>query len=866
MIKLINVQKRFFTENGKRSRYVLKGIDLVLPDTGFVSILGPSGCGKTTFLNLLSLLDSPDEGKIFFNDIDSSTLDEKQKDEFRHYRMGYIYQEYNLIRHLSVYDNIKLAFNLGSIYETKEEEEKRITQLINYLGLEEIVNQLPASLSGGEKERVAIARALANNPDIILADEPTGALDDVNAEEVMKDLKRLSETKLVVMVSHNEKLVERYSDRIIRFHDGKVSYDSKPLDDVGEVKPLEEKKKHKRTSSLFSLALKRIGNKKGRYIFLGSINTLGILGIAISMSVFSGANDFSRTAENDALRTYPLTISNIYYGTGNSFMTGIGKLYPSDGNVHRINNDDSTTHVNAITSDYVQYVRDGIKAKGLSEDILVTRKGLAPMVLMEGNYNRIVSFEATDIKAFSGFESIWREAANYFRPLVGGTKALDETYDLIYGKMPKNPEDVLVVLGNHDDFPAYMFDLLGYSDDVLSYDTMMNREFKFVDNDNYYANPNDGPTVTGKFMKDNETLASEGKQADQVQALLVEAAKLYHEGGKIKEMDKVLQEVTTYFEETDDTRTLKSYSAKWDMKSLFNDDSIGLKMKACGIVRPKKAELFPYLTPGFYYSKEYNDRFLEINSKTNFCKEYQNHITFEYQEDAMSVPETYEIINNAHKAGSSGDDDLSGTYSYLLARKAYGVDESIYQIEIIPEDFSDKDKVIEVLNKWNDEHPNDEDKVLFTDVGRMIVNMVEKYVGILVLVLFIIIGVVIFSNLLVTSLLSILEINSRTREIGLYRSLGANSGFVRSLFIIEQGFIGLFCGVLGIGLAYGVIPIINLILEKSITAAVISNFALLQWWMAIIVAVISVSIGVLSTLVPAIIATKKNPSKALREI
>lgn len=865
MIKLIDVKKRFFTENGKRSRYVLKGINLELPDTGFVSILGPSGCGKTTFLNLLSLLDNPDEGDIFFDNIKASELSEQEKDEFRHYRMGYIYQEYNLIRHLSVYDNIKLAFNLGSIYQNKEDEEKRIQQLIDELGLEEIIDQLPASLSGGEKERVAIARALANNPDIILADEPTGALDDVNAEEVMKELKRLSETKLVVMVSHNIALVEKYSDRIVRIHKGVVSYDSNSAQGI-EPKELQPKEKHKRTSSIFSLALKRIRNKKGRYIFLGSINTLGIIGIAISMSVFSGANAFSKTAENDALRTYPLTVSNIYYGTGNSFMTGIGKLFPTDGNIHRINNNDSTTHVNSITSTYISYLKDELAKRNISDDCLVMRKGLAPMVLLEGKNGQVASFEATDIKAFTGFEAIWREASNYFRPLVGGTKSLNETYDLVYGKLPTNPEDVLVVLGNHDDFPAYMFDLLGYRGETIDYQTMMERRFKFVDNDQYYLKSLNTNSVTGKFMKDNEALKAEGKQADEVQTLLGEALKLYYEGGKLDEMDEVLKQVESYFESEEETRELYFYNSRWNAKELFKDEVPGLKMSVCGIVRPKKSELFPYLTPGFYYSKEYNDEFLKWNEKTDFCKEYQSHITFERIDHNITLPDTYSIIDNANKILKSDITDISGTYNYLLSRKAYGVDESIYQIQVIPDDFSQKDVVIEIMDKWNDEHELETDKVLYTDVGKMIVNMVEKYVGILVLVLFIIIGVVIFSNLLVTSLLSILEINSRTREIGLYRSLGANSHFVRSLFVVEQGLIGLFCGVLGIALSYGLIPIINLILEKSITAAVISNFAVLQWWMALIVAVIAITIGVLSTLGPAIIATKKNPSKALREI
>ena len=394
MIVVKNIQKKFVIEEGKRSRYVLRDINLIFPDKGFVSILGPSGCGKTTFLNILSTMDTADEGEIFINGVDITKFSEQQKVEYRHLKMGYIYQDYNLVRHLNVYDNIRLAFDLGSTIP-KDQEDARVHALMEDFGIAHLSRRFTTSLSGGERERVAIARALANNPDIIFADEPTGALDDENAEEVMRILKKLSKRKLVLMVSHNESLVEKYSDRVIRFHDGYVFFDSNPLLAEPKNKNKVVKSEH-RYLSLFKLAHKRIFNKKGRYIFLSVLNTISVIGIAIALGVYAGSQKFSYNAQQDALKTYPLTVSNVFYGTGNSFLDGGADLYPNDGKIHRIADDQSTTHVNSITSDYVKYIRDEFDKNGIDQNCLVLKKGLAPQIVTLGDNGDAVTFEATE--------------------------------------------------------------------------------------------------------------------------------------------------------------------------------------------------------------------------------------------------------------------------------------------------------------------------------------------------------------------------------------------------------------------------------------------------------------------------------------
>ncbi len=867
MIVVKNIQKKFVIEEGKRSRYVLRDINLIFPDKGFVSILGPSGCGKTTFLNILSTMDTPDEGEIFINGVDITKFSEQQKVEYRHLKMGYIYQDYNLVRHLNVYDNIRLAFDLGSTIP-KDQEDARVHALMEDFGIAHLSRRFTTSLSGGERERVAIARALANNPDIIFADEPTGALDDENAEEVMRILKKLSKRKLVLMVSHNESLVEKYSDRVIRFHDGYVFFDSNPLLAEPKNKNKVVKSEH-RYLSLFKLAHKRIFNKKGRYIFLSVLNTISVIGIAIALGVYAGSQKFSYNAQQDALKTYPLTVSNVFYGTGNSFLDGGADLYPNDGKIHRISDDQSTTHVNSITSDYVKYIRDEFDKNGIDQNCLVLKKGLAPQIVTLGDNGDAVTFEATDITTFTGFESLIVNAANYFRPLMGGLDTLQDTYDVVYGNLPEKDDDLLLVLDNHDSFPTYMLDLMGYKSETIEYSDIVQHDFKFVNNDEFYNRRTvlDDPGVTGKFMKSNEVLAADGKQADQIQSLLLEAATLYQKGGQdnINQMLTKLDEVETYFEDTPTNKKLAYYTQVSSLLNLYEDTSKGHVMKVCGIVRPKRHELFPYLTPGFYYSREYSDLFLKENMESDLAKEYQNHITYDRTEEgrkgALELPDVYNLIDNNRKVKN----EMPAVYTYLLARKSFGVDESVYQLEIVARDFKTKEIILKILDAWNDNHQGIY-KIYYSDIGAMIVNMVKRYVGILVAVLVAVIALVMISSFLVTSLIAILEIYSRTTEIGLYRSLGASKSYVRSLFMVEQGMTGLFSGVVGIGLTYALIPALNKFIEKSISAAVISNFIVLQWYNAIIVAIIALIVGVLSALGPAIIATKKKPSLSMRNI
>lgn len=866
MIKIDTLKKTYSVTSREYYR-ALRGVSLVLPDTGLVSILGPSGCGKTTLLNILSLLDTPTSGSIYYNGVNIADLDEKQKDQFRHYTIGFVYQEYNLLEHLNVFDNVKIAFDIGSTVN-KEEENQIVNDLLLKLNIFHLRRRMPNTLSGGEKQRVAIARSLANNPSVILADEPTGALDSKTSVEVMNILKELSKDRLVLIVTHNNHLAMEYSDRVVELADGRIVSDSAPLTEAEFTTP-KPINSQKRFGSIFKLALRRLKHKKARYGFLVAINTLAILTASIASGALLGSKRFSTQLQKDTLKSFPVTVSSVYIGTGSSFMTSDAPLYPGDGNVHRIDNDSSSVGVNSITTDYVNYLTTEFQKHNVDLECLTLRKGLAPTILMEGESN-IVAFEASDITTFTGFDSLLKDAGNYFRPLYGGRDQLMETYDLVYGKLPnpKNPNELIVVLDKYESFPTYMLDLLGLKGDKIPFKTFQQKKFKFVNHDEYYGNPmSSGVETTANFIKDNDTLKREGKQADEIQGLLLEAITAYQDGGpdNIAIMNEKLATVSSYFAEQ--KHTLSYFRKPSGIQQLFNDPTVGHEMVITGFVRPKKTQFFPYLSAGIYYSKEYNDLFLQENHASRFAEEYSKHISFTRGAvDTLATPDTYNIIgNNADKEEKANAGDINGTYAHILNRKLYGVDESIYQLEIMAKSFDMKERAVKVMKRWNMNH-EDIERISFSDVGGAIINMIDKYVGLLLAVLVAVIVVVVAFSILVTSLLAVLEIKGRVREIGLYRSLGSTRGYVRTLFLVEQGIVGLAAGFLGIGLALALIPLINKFIESAVAVAVISNFAYLTWWIAIIIPIIALIISILSCIIPAIKTTRQNPSTALKEL
>ena len=339
MLELKNIHKVY--DEGAQAVQALKGVDLQFRKNEFVAILGPSGCGKTTMLNIIGGLDHYTEGDLIINGVSTKHYKDRDWDTYRNHSVGFVFQSYNLIPHQTVLSNVELALTLTGV--GRKERRERAKKALEQVGLGDQLRKRPGKLSGGQMQRVAIARALVNNPDIILADEPTGALDTQTSVQVMEILKEVAKDRLVIMVTHNPDLAEKYSTRIINMLDGEITGDSMPLTEqeqkqMGEQKAPAKKKKGKKKPSMslftsFSLSLRNLFTKKGRTVLTSFAGSIGIIGIALIYAVSQGATTFIDDVQEDTLASYPLTIeaSTVDIGTLMETFMGIGR---GDGETH----------------------------------------------------------------------------------------------------------------------------------------------------------------------------------------------------------------------------------------------------------------------------------------------------------------------------------------------------------------------------------------------------------------------------------------------------------------------------------------------------------------------------------------------------
>ena len=306
MLELKNIKKDYITSDTKVT--ALKGINIDFRENEFVSILGPSGCGKTTLLNIIGGLDDYTKGDLIINGRSTKEYKDSDWDTYRNHNIGFVFQSYNLIPHQTVLSNVELALTLSGV--SPQERKKRAIKVLEEVGLKDQINKKPNQLSGGQMQRVAIARALVNDPDILLADEPTGALDSKTSIQIMEILKKISKNKLIIMVTHNPELAEKYSSRIIKLLDGNIISDSNPY----KHKEQEEQKfvtKGKKSMSLLtalSLSLNNLMTKKGRTFLTAFAGSIGIIGIALILSLSSGVQNYIDSIEEDTLSTYPISI------------------------------------------------------------------------------------------------------------------------------------------------------------------------------------------------------------------------------------------------------------------------------------------------------------------------------------------------------------------------------------------------------------------------------------------------------------------------------------------------------------------------------------------------------------------------------
>ena len=584
MLELKNIKKTYITAQEKVE--ALKGINIKFRESEFVSILGQSGCGKTTLLNIIGGLDRYTSGDLIINGKSTKNFKDRDWDAYRNYKIGFVFQSYNLIGHQTVLSNVELALTIGGI--SKGERKKRAIKALEEVGLKDHIHKKPNQLSGGQMQRVAIARALVNNPDIILADEPTGALDTKTSVQVMEILKKISKDKLIIMVTHNPELAEKYSSRIIKILDGNITEDSNPIRKDEEIIDGEDKSSIGRTSmkfwTAFRLSLNNLLTKKGRTILVAFAGSIGIIGIALVQSVSNGFQAYVDSIQEDTLTSYPLTIMQettdlagtlLSMRTENSEENDDGKI-KEEQYVSKLLANLSTNDLKSFN----EYFESNYKNK--KDDIYSVKYGYSvkPNIYSMNNEGKISKLSPQNFMNSSYGMSMFSSYTSVYSQMIDNTDNLDESYDILKGRFPEKYDELLIVLSDKDSIS----DLLVYSLGFRDMEELTSVITKIMNGENVEL--------------ENEPLELTYDDLMNVELKLIIPSDVY----------KYNEEYDIYEDMTRD----EEY-----MTDLYNN---AIKLKVVGIVSAKEGVTSSALNPGVSYTSDLVDYIINYSSNTDIVK------------------------------------------------------------------------------------------------------------------------------------------------------------------------------------------------------------------------------------------------------
>ena len=893
MLELNDIKKDYVS--GSTIVSALKGINLRFRDCEFVSILGQSGCGKTTMLNIIGGLDKYTSGDLKINGVSTKNYKDRDWDFYRNNSIGFVFQSYNLIPHQTVLSNVELALTLSGV--SKAERKKRAIEALEKVGLGEQIHKKPNQMSGGQMQRVAIARALVNNPDILLADEPTGALDTETSIQIMELLKEISKDRLIIMVTHNPELAKDYSTRIVRLLDGVITDDSDPysLEDMeadirakeaAKVKTSEKKtkksgKKQKTSMSFFtalSLSFNNLMTKKTRTILTAFAGSIGIIGIAMILSISNGIQLYIDRVQRDTLSSYPITLQAeaIDISSMVSSMTG-----NSDSEEHE---DKSKIYSNDIMGDMINTMVKEVKSNNLSEFKKYIENGSSDIKSYVSDiqysydvplniYMKDTSNGVEQLNPGTMFDSIYGEGAtsasssmssgmgmgmfsnsSVWNQLLGNQQVLDEQYDVLAGHWPENFNEVVLVADKNNEVDDYTLYSLGLKD------------------------PEEVRTLFKKMMvgESYETKKDISYTFDE-----------------ILDTEFKLVMPTDMYKYNDVTGTWDDYSK--DDKYMTNVVNNGTDIKVCGIIRPNDDAVSTSLSSGIGYTAKLTEYIIEEVKNSEIAKaqladtsvdvftgvpfdnDRNTEITMDDVNAYMATLSPEESAQMQAMTSGMSDDQILQLFSASL--KARTTDATLdsnksklgitdldtpSQIDIYATDFDSKEKVQNIIkdyNKLQQDDGKEENVINYTDYVGIMMSSVSTIINAIsyVLIAFVAISLIVTSIMIgIITYISVLE---RTKEIGVLRSIGASKKDVSRIFNAETLIEGFVSGALGI--------VVTLLLCIPANALIkhltdISNVAQLPVAGGVILIIISMFLTFIAGLIPAKLAAKKDPVVALR--
>ena len=849
MLELKKITKTY--EIAGQNQKALDKVDIAFRKNEFVSILGQSGSGKTTMLNIIGGLDKYTSGDLIINGISTKKFNDRDWDTYRNHRVGFVFQSYNLIPHQTALQNVELALTLSGI--GKEERRKRAKNVLKKVGLEKHMNKKPNQMSGGQMQRIAIARALINDPDILLADEPTGALDSETSIQVMNLLKEIAEEKLVIMVTHNPDLAYEYSTRIVKLFDGKIIDDSDPYEEKEEKEEKEEptKKKNKKTSmnykTALSLSLNNLMTKKGRTILTAFAGSIGIIGIALILSLSHGINLYIEKTEKETLGQYPLMIKKESVDMSTmleSFMSNDETEY-----------DDDLIHEKNIMGQMFESISSDVKSndlKSLKEYFESDKTSIKDYVteidygfnltlnLYKSDTNDITRVNPTTVMdalgmGTSNISSVYSEyMSNYdvFYKLMDNQEFNEQQYNLVAGEWPKNYNEAVIILNENNELSDYTLYSLG----ILSQDELKQ---KFMD------------MTSGKTVEfEKHTYKNEDLLGLEFKYLLN----------------------TDYYKKVNGIWVDMSKDDKYMRDKIEKAESI----KIVGIIKPDPEAIVNIVTGLVGYKSSLYDHVIDKINDSEIAKEQlENPSINVFTGKEFNTSKEFDYGNltqeQMHELSKMSDEEKMA-YAQTIAQNSASTYENNLQIlgiktidnpdiiNIYPKDFDSKKVITDIIDEYNKDKSEDE-KIQYTDVVGVMMSSVSTIVNVISSVLIAFVAISLIVSSIMIAIITYISVIERTKEIGILRAIGASKKDISRVFNAETLIEGLCAGILGIGVTLLLNIPANIIIKKVTD---ISNICVLPVDGAIILIIISVLLTVIAGFIPAKLASKKDPVIALR--
>lgn len=766
MLELNNISKEY------DKRLVLKDVNLSFPKNNFVCIVGPSGCGKTTLLNIIGGLDLANGGHVIYNKKEINKFSEKQLDSYRNLNIGFIFQNYNLINNLTVYENVEMPLLLLGL--SKKARRIKIHNILKKLGIEIYKKKKPLQLSGGEQQRVAIARALVNDPNIILADEPTGALDSKTALEIMDLIKAISTNKLVIMVTHNERLATTYADRIINMQDGKILSDKELNQDKKDTHQLEETKKFKGLLLRgIKISLRNLQTKKIRSLLTILAGSIGIMGLSLVLFFSNIINNYITDIQKNTLSNYPITIYSVVDNTNPYEENPNYEAYPDDGIINVVNDMASYYgHVNRFDENFLNYLGK-----------------------MDTSWYNLIDYKTgVDLKIITQKAGTYMKVNQYrFTEMSDDVDYLKTQYELIAGDFPEDKTDLMLVVDRYNNIDAAILSYLGIEYEGISnytFDELNAKEYKLILNDDYYQK------INGLYVS-------------------------------------------------------SSYS---NYQNLYENSDITLRIK--GIIRPAKGGNISLYSSGVLYSAKLTDFVVSSANESDIVKEQKEYGLTKDVRTGLPFVDYISVFSRTTKE-----------YQYESWLGELSAHPEISTIKIYTDTFNKRVQINNYLQAYN----NGDDNIEYYDYMGDITNEFNTFILILTRVLIVFSSIALLVASIMTGVIMYVSVVERTKEIGIFRSVGFRRIDISNIFNLETGLMGFVSGIIGVIssviLLKPIITFISKILqENNVQTFDLSLLDLNKFRIEHLLIVVfgSVLLSIISGLIPALIAAHKDPVKALR--